>query len=72
MPHSAVVVSEQVLLDRIQPQPPDEAVAEGNLDWTILAARPLHTESVEHQFGSRMAAASPVTQGRNRSGGLLD
>jgi hypothetical protein len=61
LPHSAVVVSEQVLLDRIQPQAPDEVVWEGDADWTILAARPLQTFSVERQFGSRIATASSVT-----------
>jgi hypothetical protein len=59
--HSAVVVSEDALLDRIQsglprpaPAPASEAV------WTIFASRPLPGSSEEHHFGSRMAAASAV------------
>jgi hypothetical protein len=64
LPHSAVVVSERVLLDRIQPQSPDEspdeAIDGGAPDWAIVAARPLPTSSQEHQFGSRIATASRV------------
>ena len=60
LPHSAVVVSERVLLDRIQPQSPDEALDGGDPDWAIVAARPLLTSSQEHQFGSRIATASHV------------
>lgn len=65
LPHSAVVVSEQALLDRIHgllaasAEKEQEAAA-----WSIFAARPTREEapppSVEHHFGSRMAAASPV------------
>jgi hypothetical protein len=60
LPHSAVVVSERVLLDRIRPQLPDEVSAGGAPDWSIVAARPLLTHSQEHQFGSRIATASRV------------
>jgi hypothetical protein len=66
LPHSAVVVSEEVILERMQsslatsPELEKEAV-----EWLILAARPNSGEDaappVEHHFGSRMAAASPVT-----------
>jgi hypothetical protein len=56
--HSALVVSEEVLLDGIRPK-----LAEGNreCDWTIFAVRPLPEPSAEHWFGSRMASAAPVT-----------
>ena len=64
LPHSAVVVSERVLLDRIQPPSPDEAIAQASdksaPDWAIVASRPLPASSQEHQFGSRIATASRV------------
>jgi hypothetical protein len=61
LPHSAVVISEQALLDRIQPQ----LASDANLDsqeagWRILTTRPLPVSSVERQFGSRIATASAV------------
>ena len=69
LPHSAVVVSERVLLDRIRPQgageTPDETFDNGPPDWSIVAARPIPASSQEHQFGSRIATASQV---RFRSG----
>jgi hypothetical protein len=58
--HSAVVVSEEMLLDCIRPS----LIAGGSgqeQPWTILAARPLPAPSVEHCFGSRTASAVPVT-----------
>jgi len=62
VPHSAVVVSEELLLNRIQAGlsrlPP---ALEGDASWTIFASRPLPRSSAEHHFGSRMAAASSVT-----------
>jgi hypothetical protein len=61
IPHSAVVVSEEVLLGRIQPELPKvEATPEHPALWTIFASRPLPQSSEEHQFGSRMATASRV------------
>ncbi len=61
LPHSAVVVSEQELLDRIQQGlGQSEPVKCDDQDWTILASAPLAPSSVEHHFGSRLAAASPV------------
>ncbi len=58
--HSAVVVSEQALLERLRPA---LAPAGPNQDarWTIFAARPLPAPGVEHCFGSRTASATPVT-----------
>ena len=61
LPHSAVVAGERVLLDRIQPQTPREDFAPGEPDWDIVAARSLQTASPEHQFGSRIATATPVS-----------
>jgi hypothetical protein len=63
--HSAVVVSEESLLDAIRPAgigtSADAARTSACATWTILAARPLPAPSVEHCFGSRMASAVPVT-----------
>jgi hypothetical protein len=60
-PHSAVVVAEQVLLDRIR-QPLATHIHEdgGDAEWTIQASRPVRAGSVEHHFGSRIATASTV------------
>jgi hypothetical protein len=55
--HSAVVVSEELLLHGIRPVLPPN----GHSDWTIFAARPLPAPAVEHCFGSRKASAVPVT-----------
>jgi flavin-dependent dehydrogenase len=61
LPHSAVVVSEQELLDRIQQGlAQSEPMKCEDPDWTILASAPLGPSSVEHHVGSRLAAASPV------------
>ena len=59
--HSAVVVSEEWLLERIRPALElDRPLTDDDADWTILASRPLPAESIEHGFGSRKAAAMPV------------
>jgi hypothetical protein len=59
--HSAVVVSEPALLERLQTRVGAEhEAADGEPAWTIYAARPLPPSSVEHSFGSRTAAALPV------------
>jgi len=56
--HSAVVVSEEMLLDGIRP-----AIRSHGKDaaWTIFATRTLPAPAVEHCFGSRTASAVPVT-----------
>jgi hypothetical protein len=62
LPHSAVVVPEKDLLDRIRTgfeQDPERGA--GKADWTIFAASPLPPASVEYQIGSRPAAAAAVT-----------
>jgi hypothetical protein len=61
LPHSAVIIPEQALLDRL----PDMASAEADGDdatptWTVLASPPLPAGSVEHHFGSRTASAWKV------------
>lgn len=62
LPHSAVVVSEQGLLDRIPhpgiPEPGEHR--ESQTAWTIIAARPLPQSVEEHHFGSRIATAAAV------------
>jgi hypothetical protein len=57
LPHSAVVMSEEALLDSIRSDAP---AAEGSGDpaWHVYASRPLPEESAERGFGSRMAHAS--------------
>jgi hypothetical protein len=57
--HSAVIVSEETLLDAIRPV----LWPAGSQDapWTILATRPLPAPTVEHCFGSRTASARQVT-----------
>jgi hypothetical protein len=55
LPHSAVIVSEEVLLDRLGMAPQECAPA----DWTIRSAPPL-PESTVHRFGSRTATLMPV------------
>jgi hypothetical protein len=61
LPHSAVVVSEQELLGRIQQGlGQSEPMKCEDPDWTIFASAPLGASSVAHHFGSRFAAASPV------------
>jgi len=58
LPHSAVVVSEQMLLASLRPQISFEESLEPA--WTVYASRPLPAGAVEHKFGSRVARASQV------------
>jgi hypothetical protein len=61
LPHSAVVVSEEALLRRIQSGLPQRnPIPLPESCWTIFASRPLPRSSEEHHFGSRMATASAV------------
>lgn len=60
LPHSAVIVSEKILREMVQPKlflvnPPSVAA-----DWTIVSSRPLPESAVEYGFGSRTAAVAPV------------
>ena len=64
--HSAVVVSEELLLDNLRPNLAQRAEPNSNTPaWTIFASRPLPTPVTEHHFGSRMASAIPVTLSRD-------
>jgi hypothetical protein len=55
--HSAVVVSEEMLLAELRPRlTPSDAAP----DWTIYASRPLPAPAVEYAFGTRMASAIAV------------
>ncbi len=57
--HSAVVMSEEVLLESLGPAPPPAAPGAG-IGWTIFGSRPLPVDVAEHTFGSRMASAMRV------------
>ena len=62
LPHSAVVVSEKELLDRIHSGSGIRESAEcDSPDWTVFASSPLPPSSVEYHFGFRPARASSVT-----------
>jgi len=61
LPHSAVVVSEQDLLERLDLKHVEGRPSAAETDWTIAASRPLPADAVEHQFGTRMAAAMQVS-----------
>ncbi len=61
LPHSAVIIGEQQLLERIHHGLGEsESVQAEQPNWTIFASTAPRPPSVEHHFGSRMAAASPV------------
>ena len=57
--HAAAIVSERELLERLRPSGLDIG-DDIRPDWTILASRPLPASTVEHRFGSRVAAVSTV------------
>jgi hypothetical protein len=57
--HSAVVVSEALLLESIRPRHSDQTETKASC-WEIYAAPPLPSAVVQHRFGSRTACASPV------------
>jgi hypothetical protein len=59
MQHSAVIVSEDSLLNAIRPKPAQSGDREA--PWTIFAAKPLPAPATEHCFGTRRASAVPVT-----------
>jgi hypothetical protein len=62
LPHSALVVSEQAILGRIQAElKASELLPEEELSaWSIFATRG-PAPSSEHNFGARLASATPVT-----------
>jgi hypothetical protein len=61
--HSAVVISEEELLERLGKLPVSSGA--GPAQWTIHAARPLPAEASERSFGSRIASALPVELNRD-------
>src|SRR5262245_31894438 len=60
LPHSAVVVSEELLQHRIAKLVRFNCESNDALDYTIISCRDLSQGSVEHAFGDRMAAIVPV------------
>ncbi|MBV8906331.1 MAG: hypothetical protein JOZ22_22055 [Acidobacteriia bacterium] len=58
LPHSAVVASEQVILERIQSLVPLAEPPALEPAWSVFAARP--APSREQHFGARLAAATAV------------
>jgi hypothetical protein len=61
VPHSAVVVSEQELLDRLRPESSGQTgKPDPEATWTIFSSRPLPPSSQDRHFGSRLATASPA------------
>src|SRR5262249_15005115 len=60
LPHSAVVVSEEFLQDRIAKLVRFNGESNGSPDCTIISSRPLPQGSIEHAFGERMASVVPV------------
>ena len=61
LPHSAVVTSEQELLNRIrEADAPELSVDSAPSGWSIFAAPPLPGDVKERHFGSRSASAAAV------------
>jgi hypothetical protein len=60
LPHSAVIVSEQFLLEMIQPKLFQVNPTSDDADWTIVSSRPLPESVIDHAFGSRTATFAPV------------
>ncbi len=58
LPHSAIVISEQELVQRLQPAVPANPQCAA---WTIYSSRPLPIEAEDHHYGSRIASALSVT-----------
>lgn len=59
LPHSAIVISEQMLLDSLRPEVADNDLPD-EPRWTVFASRALPSGCIEHGFGSRVARASCV------------
>jgi hypothetical protein len=58
MPHSAAVIAEQQLVDRLSVSMTEGA--KDGPDWTIYTSRPLPLEVETRHFGSRIATATPI------------
>ena len=56
LPHAAVVLPEEELLERLSPEPAEPGEGE-SAEWTVFASRPLPRPAVEQHFGSRHASA---------------
>ena len=56
LPHAAVVISENTLLDRLHVEPSGHT--EGDAEWALFASRPLPESVLELPFGSRKATAA--------------
>jgi hypothetical protein len=56
--HSAVIVSEEQLLEALRPRIAPSGDRE--CDWSIFASRPLPGPVIDHSFGARSATATPV------------
>jgi hypothetical protein len=60
LPHSAVVVSEELLQSRIAKLVRFDCGSDDSPDWAIISSRPLPDLPMEHTFGQRMATVVPV------------
>jgi hypothetical protein len=60
LPHSAVIVSEQFLLDRIAGFVRFNSASDESTRWTIVSLPPSPAPSVEYVFGKRIATVVPV------------
>src|SRR5262245_5119321 len=60
LPHSAVVVSEEFLQDRIAKLVRFNGESNDSADCTIISSRPLPQGCIEHAFGERVATVVPV------------
>ena len=55
LPHRAVAISEQALLELLRPGP-EESAPDETVDWTVYTSRPLPASVEQHRFGSRTAS----------------
>src|SRR5690242_14561571 len=58
LPHAAVVIAEETLLDQCGSVQSDGAESVAAPDWTVLASPSPDSGAVEHRFGSRTATVS--------------
>ena len=60
LPHSAVIASEQFLLEMVAKLFRANASSPEAADWTIISSRPLPESVIEHGFGSQVATVTLV------------
>src|SRR5207247_7954007 len=60
LPHSAVIASEQFLLEMVAKLFRANASSPEAADWTIISSRPLPESVIEHGFGSQVATVPLV------------